>query len=117
MGDQHQMGRIGSALQVRGGPLRAGALVALPGQQAPIAQYQHPLGVDERQRTRFLGKGIRAQGVRLQILIVELEGDTAPQRLQEVAGGPVDQVTLAAVDERDHAAGVGANTRSIFAAI
>src|SRR5205807_10381867 len=109
--DQDQVGRLRNALHVRGGTLRPGALVPLAGQQSPIAEHQHALGVDERQGAGFLRKSIRVERVRLEILVVELEGDGGPHWLEQLARRPVDQVTLATVDKRDHAAAVGANTR------
>src|SRR5207249_12207772 len=58
----------------------------------------------EGQGAGLLREGISAQAVSLQIFIVELQRETGTQRLEQVTRRPVNQVALAAMDERDHAA-------------
>ena len=113
MSYQHQLGRVRNALQVGRGSFRPGPLVALAGQQAPVPQDQDPQGVDEWQRAGLLRNGIGIQAVRLEVLIVELERQPGAHRRQQVAGRPIDEVALAAMDQGDHEA----NARSIFAAM
>jgi len=86
-----------------GGALRAGALIAFSRQQPPVAEDEHPLGVDEGQRRRFLTERIGAEAVRLQIFVIELECEPGAQRVEEAFGGPVHQVALHTVYECYHA--------------
>src|SRR5207245_11493574 len=73
-------------------------------QQAQNPEHEHPGGIDEGQGAGFLREGISAQALSLQVLVVELQRETGTQRLEQVTRRPVNQVALAAVDERYHAA-------------
>ena len=114
MCNQHEVRGVGRSLHIGRGALGSGALVSLPGEQAPVAQHENAQRVDERQGAGLFREGVGIERLRLDVFVVELQRQPGAQRQEEVPRGTVDEIALASVNQGDHAA---TKARSIFAAM